>query len=162
MAVCKLAIPYKGSLFTCLYDVDDYLLISQYKWTISKGYAKSGKVYMSRLILGVVDPDLLVDHIDHNGLNNQRSNLRTCTMSENQFNRVKQKSSSRFKGVYREGGLYKSMIQCNHNRIYLGKYRSEITAAKAYDQASRELHKEYGLRNFSEVDEVPKQLTLGM
>lgn len=160
MAVCRLHIVSKGKKFVCLYDSDDHELISRYTWRTSQGYVKSLNILLHRLILGVTNPELFVDHIDHNGLNNQRSNLRICTRSENQYNRFKQESSSKFKGVTRNSGRYMAMIRYNKERFFLGRYRSEISAAKAYDRASRELHKEFGFTNFNEADDVPIQLTL--
>lgn len=163
MAACTLWIESNGSVFACLYDEVDHDLISQYSWSISGVYARSGSnIYMHRLILRLTDPDLQVDHVDHNGLNNQRSNLRTCTRSENQFNRLKQASSSQFKGVTHRSGKYEAQIQHNYQNIYLGSYRSELSAAKAYDRASRKLHKEFGLTNFTDVDDVPIQLTFSI
>jgi hypothetical protein len=160
MAACTIWIESNGSVFPCLYDEVDHGVISQYSWSISGEYARSGGyIYMHRLILGLTHPELQVDHIDHNGLNNQRSNLRICTRSENQFNRQKQAGSSQFKGVTRRSGKYIAQIKYNNQTIYLGIYRSDLSAAKAYDRASRQLHKEFGLTNFPEVDDLPIQLT---
>jgi hypothetical protein len=144
----------------CLVDEADYLLISQYHWNIVNGYVKSGRTLMHRLILDVTDPNKHIDHIDHNRLNNQRSNLRICTRSENQHNRVKQKSTSQFKGVTKYAGRWFAQIRNNNQYIYLGLFKNEITAAKAYDRASRELHKDFGLTNFEQVENLPKQLDL--
>jgi hypothetical protein len=81
-----------------LVDDEDYDYLMQWKWHFYKGthshYAvcslprKNGKrtgFRMHRLIMNT-PPDLVVDHIDHNGLNNQKSNLRNCTKCQNQAN----------------------------------------------------------------------------
>jgi hypothetical protein len=141
-----------------LVDEADVELISRHNWSITNGYVKSGRTLMHRFILGVTDPNKHIDHIDHNRLNNQRSNLRICTRSENQHNRVKQKSTSRFKGVTRYAGKWFAQIRHNNEYIYLGLYNSEVTAAKCYDRASRELHKDFGLTNFKDIENIPRQL----
>lgn len=80
-------------------DDEDYSKLNSLKWQ-AKAYRKN-KTYaartyhinekwktigMHRIILQVIDTDILVDHIDGNGLNNQKSNLRTCTVAENRMN----------------------------------------------------------------------------
>lgn len=159
MSCGELFITSKGQNYKCLYDEKDGDLIRQYKWSVEKGYARANHIYMHRLILGVTDPKIEVDHIDHNTLNNQRSNLRLCSHSENQRNRDKIKGAVRFKGVSRHYGKYRARITCNNKEIYLGSFRSEKTAAKVYDRFSRKLHKEFGVMNFSRVAEEPLQLT---
>lgn len=160
MSYLELHIISEETEYVCLYDESDHDLVSQYHWNIVNGYAKSGSILMHRLILGLTDPNIQGDHIDHNKLNNQRSNLRTCSHSENQHNRVKQQSTSRFKGVTRYAGKWFAQIRHNNVYIYLGLFNSEITTAKAYDRASRELHKEFGLTNFEQAENVPEQLDL--
>jgi hypothetical protein len=158
MSSCELHIISDDVDHVCLVDEADLLLISRYHWNIVNGYMKAGRTLIHRLILGITDPNQQVDHIDHNKLNNQRSNLRICTRSENQHNRVKQKSTSRFKGVTRYAGKWFAQIRHNNVYLYLGLFNSEVTAAKAYDRASRKLHKQYGLTNFNQADPEPQQL----
>lgn len=84
-------------------DDEDYDYLMQWKWYTKKGrntfYAvrsiftrtKEGKksskrVYMHRDLLNIQDSNILVDHIDCNGLNNQSNNIRECTMKQNQAN----------------------------------------------------------------------------
>lgn len=92
-----------------LVDNDDYGWINQWKWFAYKSkqtyYASrisTGRhLKMHRLILGFeIGDGNITDHIDGNGLNNQRANLRKCTNQQNNFNRrLNPDSSSRFKGV---------------------------------------------------------------
>ncbi|GAI88609.1 unnamed protein product, partial [marine sediment metagenome] len=95
-----------------LIDDKDFLLISEYKWYANKigdtYYAmthikKNGKretLLMHRLILNVPEK-METDHINHNGLDNRRSNLRLATSQQNNFNRKNiDGSSSQYKGVY--------------------------------------------------------------
>ncbi len=160
MSYMELHIFHKGQRLICSYDEDDHELVNQYNWHIADGHARSGSLLMHRLILGVTDTELQVDHIDHNKLNNQKSNLRICTRSQSLHNRVTQKTSSKFKGVRRYKGKYFAQIKHNYKYIYLGIFRSEITAAKVYDKASRGLYKEFGITNFSQANKEPLQLSL--
>jgi len=92
----------------------------------------------------------MVDHINHDTLDNRKCNLRVVSPSQNQWNRIKRRNgSSRFKGVYRhpQTGRWMARIRCKRQEIYLGLYQSEEDAAKAYDAASRRLHGNYGLVN---------------
>lgn len=93
------------------------------------------------------------DHRDHNGLNNQRSNLRICTRSQNQHNYQhdpKKKFSSRFKGVgwYKKYKKWQARICQNDKLIYLGYFDNEIEAAKAYDRKAIELFGDFAYLNF--------------
>ena len=158
MSSFELHIILKEIDHVCLVDEVDVELISRYNWSIVNGYVKAGKTLIHRLILGITDPNVFIDHVNHNTLDNRRANLRICTRSENQHNRKKQQSTSRFKGVTRFSGKWFAQIRHNNNYNYLGLFNCELTAAKAYDRASRELHKKFGLTNFSEVEKVPRQL----
>jgi hypothetical protein len=96
---------------------------------------------------------LVVDHIDHDGLNNRKSNLRIATAAENRRHCRKVKGgSSKYKGVYRHKGANKwsAKIGINGRCIFLGYFDNEIEAAKAYDKAAKEHHKEFAVFNFEE------------
>ena len=100
-----LLITSRGVDHLCLFDRSDSDLILKYKWHLnSQGYASTrieGKqVMMHRLILGVVDqPEIEVDHIHHNKLDNRRAMIRTCSRAENSRNRAKGRGYSNYKGV---------------------------------------------------------------
>lgn len=95
-------------------DDEDYQTVRNYHWCMSKAgertaYAQTSKkiygklttILMHRLILGINEYAVVVDHIDGNGLNNRRSNLRTATRAQNNANRRKSKhNTSGYKGVY--------------------------------------------------------------
>jgi len=89
--------------------------------------------YLHRVILDVPQ-GIYVDHIDHDGLNNTRSNLRPCSMSENMRNqrRQRRKKLSRFKGVTRQGKWWRAQLQLHGKHISLGMYADEDDAAEAY------------------------------
>lgn len=144
-----------------LVDDEDYEFISQWKWHYDGthgGYAirtqRQGKrslhFKMHRVIMGVTDPQILVDHRDVDGLNNQRSNLRVCSHRQNNCNKVKSKNrSSRYKGVsfYKKYGTWEAGICVNYKNIYLGRFETEEEAALAYNRKAVELHGEFALLN---------------
>lgn len=87
-----------------------------------------------------------VDHIDRNGLNNRRANLRYATISENMMNRGKAiNNRSGFKGVYfnEEMRKWRAHIQAHGRRINLGYFRHPEAAHLAYIEASKQLHGEF-------------------
>jgi len=95
---------------------------------------------------------LLCDHINRNGLDNRKANLRPATVSQNLCNRTKRKTKSRskYKGLEWDKiqRKYKARIQLNNRKIYLGSFNSEIDAAKAYDKAARKYHGDFATPNF--------------
>lgn len=91
-----------------------------------------------------------IDHRDHDGLNNQKTNLRFCTNSENCMNRRKfANTSCTYKGVYfnKTTGKWRAMIGINGKRINLGYYVDETEAAKAYNTKAIELFGEFAYLN---------------
>jgi hypothetical protein len=163
--MAQLIITSKGLEYLCLYDSEDHELISRFTWSINThGYAvtrKDGRsILMHRLLLNVNDPHVHCDHVNHNGLDNRRVNIRACTPSQNQHNRKKQNSSTGSKGVTRFEGKYFAQIRCNNVYHYLGLYRSEKTAARVYDQAARRLHGEFAHTNNIEVLTEQQQMKL--
>jgi hypothetical protein len=84
--------------FVALVDDEDWPAVSQYKWYCLRRHdipyaARGGRrgeprtVYMHRQILAPVPPGMHVDHINHDGLDNRRCNIRTLTPSQNSMNR---------------------------------------------------------------------------
>lgn len=150
--------------YVALVDDADFEKLNAFSWQVLKTksdvYARSdvninGKkttLLMHRLILNLTDPNLVVDHIDHNTLNNQKSNLRKCTQSENLLNRrISKNSSSGMTGVnyvYRRIGdkikkYIKAVINFRGHRYYLGMFKTELDAAKAYNLARNKILKKY-------------------
>lgn len=110
---------------------------------------------MCRLIMGCKRGDSqFIDHVNNNGLDNRRSNLRICTNAENQHNQIPRMGSSRFKGVHRhkKSNYWIARIRVDGIRIYLGCSKDEIKAAKMYDVGAIRYFKEYAKLNFSKSE----------
>lgn len=91
-----------------------------------------------------------IDHIDHNGLNNCKSNLRPATTSQNGANQRKRKSkcTSQYKGVhFHPFGKYQARIKYNYKTYSLGLYFTELEAAIAYNKAASEIYGPYAHLN---------------
>ena len=141
-------------------DAEDYERLNKYKWSLSGhecgSYGQRTESYtrrsimMHREIMGAPG-HLVVDHINHNGLDNRKRNLRLCTQEENIYNSLPRRNcSSKYKGVYlhKRSKRYHAMIGYKGKRYYLGTFRDEIDAAKAYDKKARELFGEFAYLNF--------------
>lgn len=131
-------------------DAGDIPLVGQYRWSVNRNHrveyafrnvwvdGKQRRISMHRLILGLTDPRLQTDHINHNGLDNRRENLRIVTIQQNAFNRrSNQRVTSRFKGVCwdKKARKWRAKFQYNGIGHYVGLYTDEVDAARAYDAA---------------------------
>jgi hypothetical protein len=151
-------------------DAEDYERLNTFKWQArryttgwyagrrSRASEGNGRkmVWMHKV---VIEPPagMLIDHRNQNGLDNRRTNLRIATIAENACNRRKTKTActSRYKGVtfYKEPHRQKrwgAEITKNGRRIRLGRYKNEIEAARAYDEAAKKYHGEFASLNFPE------------
>lgn len=144
-------------------DVVDMLL--NYTWYVKKkpqniyarAYVKkpNGKlqqIFMHRLILGIdKEPSKQCDHINHNGLDNRRENLRIATSFQNQGNKRKTQlsASSLYKGVSwdTQKKLWVAEIGCNYKHIKIGRFKIEKDAASAYNEAAKKQFNEFAFLN---------------
>lgn len=143
-------------------DEVDVALVAPFKWHVtSNGYVGTSlrggrKVLLHRLIAGVTERSVLVDHQNRNKLDNRRSNLRLATRCQNAGNlvRVASKYRSRFKGVswHKHVGRWVAQLKVTLNSVeknkYLGTFEHEEDAAKAYDKAAREHFGNFARLNF--------------
>ncbi|MBN1359366.1 MAG: HNH endonuclease [Sedimentisphaerales bacterium] len=149
-------IPLGNGLFATV-DAADYEKVSRYKWrayrTGRRTYAtckNKGKfIYMHHMILRP-RKGYVVDHIDGNGLNNQRCNLRECTRAQNLANARPRGGASQFIGVYRYRDKWQAGITCRGQAFNLGIFDDEVEAPKARDRKAYELHGEYAYLDFPE------------
>lgn len=142
-----------------LVDDADFEHLNQWKWYAQKDrytyYAvrRDGKkrMKMHRVVLGLKYEDkLLPDHIDRNGLNNQRDNLRIATRSQNCANRASVKNAvSKYKGVSPMKKRWQVHIVKNGVQKYIGLFKSEIDAANAYNKVATELHGQFAHLNIT-------------
>lgn len=94
-----------------------------------------------------------VDHIDLNGLNNQKHNLRLCTNHQNSFNkRIPSENKSGFKGVsfHKRAGKWRARVKFNRKENHIGLFKSKIEAARAYDKLAVKLFGEFARTNVDE------------
>ena len=149
-------------------DPDDYHRLAKYKWHLAKSptgsYAarwhrpknpgKRKKIWMHRQIIHI-PKGLVCDHINHNAHDNRKANLRPATPSQNLCNRpkTKTKTRSKYKGLEwdKTQKKWKVRIQLHGRKIYLGSFNSQINAAKAYDNAAKQYHKQFASLNFPDA-----------
>jgi len=120
-------------------------------WTTTAKNGKRKRIWMHRQILNV-PPQMCCDHINHNGLDNRRANLRIATRAQNSANRQKRNQHTRsiYKGLEwdKKQKKWKARISVRGRKIYLGSFASEIDAARAYDRAAKEHHGRFAVPNF--------------
>ena len=152
-------------------DDADYSEIIKYKWCAcynvkTKSYyaCRRGKIsdrerlgktiYLHREIMNPVK-GFIVDHIDHNTLNNTRLNIRICTNSQNMRNRGKQSNNtSGYKGVgwNKQDGKWQAQININGKNTGIGRFKCKHEAARAYNLAARMYHGEFAYTNIIKED----------
>lgn len=159
-----------------LVDDEDYDYINQWKWQLKKhrktfyahrtkyiigGKGKKDHFKMHRVIMKVTNPEQQIDHIDHNGLNCQKYNMRIVTNAQNKKNASsKITSTSKYLGVYviknknGEPKYYGCQININNKSTNIGSFPytpdGEVAAAKAYDEMAKKHFGEFANPNFKQ------------
>lgn len=148
-------------------DDEDYESLSSYYWyplvapknnnIYAQATVNGNRIRMHRFILILHNyniENILIDHVDQNGINNQKENLRTCTYSENKQNSRKPNhgKTAKYKGVTYRDDLKKfiATIGINSKHIYLGCFDIEEDAALVYNKKAFELFGEFASLNIIE------------
>ena len=150
-----------------LINLDDIDKIKDYKWYLdSKGYVYNTKVGLLHRFIMDCPSDKVVDHINHNSLDNRKSNLRVCSIQQNMMNQQKQKrdTTSQYKGCYwsKKNKKWHARIKVNDKHKHIGLYDSEETAAIAYDKAAILHFGEFAFTNFPIENYIDYILDLGL
>lgn len=152
--------------YVALVDDEDFEKLNKFRWfaNVQKtkvyairnsggGHKRNKMIYMHREITGAAKKED-VDHVDHNGLNNQKTNIRVCAHADNMKNRAKvTNTSSVFKGVslFKSKRLknirWRAQIQCNGAYRHIGLFCTESEAAMAYNKKAEELHGKFARTN---------------
>ena len=155
-------VPVGRQGLVALVDDEDYDVAMQHTWGVVRSpqgvvYARrqwwEGEHRKAQKMHNFITGWPCVDHRDHDGLNNQRQNLRRATDSQNQANqRVRRTGSSEYRGVswHRRRGDWGSRIRVDGRLIHLGYFTDEIEAARAYDSAARERFGDFACVNFAD------------
>ena len=110
------------------------------------GYVMEHRLVMEKHLGRYLQPNEFIDHKDRVVSNNQLENLRLCTLSQNQWNRLKQKNNtSGYKGVswHKQGKKWRAIIQIYYKYINLGLFPTKEEAASAYNEAAKKYHGEF-------------------
>lgn len=150
-----------------LVDDEDYDLVMQHRWRVYErkrpGKRPQGPYAVTSVVRNGSNCSLQmhvlimgqrgIDHINHNGLDNQRHNLRLANHSQNNQNQQPPLGfTSQYKGVYlrKKSGLWHAVIKLDGRSRHIGDFASEAEAAYAYDAAARELFGEFACPNFQD------------
>lgn len=139
-----------GVIFKVLFDPEDMEIVNSYRWYVKKdpgspAYAIStkfveGKRLCLHRLINNTPHGMYTDHINRNGLDNRRLNLRTVTIAENNKNRsnITVPKTSRFKGVSWEKSKELWRVSISHNKKTITpkplRFESELEAALSYNK----------------------------
>jgi hypothetical protein len=146
-----------------LVDDSDFLLVKDFKWyfnpyknsvsaKMEKGIKNRRRIYLHRLIINP-KKGMEVDHINGNGCDNRRKNLRICTHSENLKNqKIRINNTCGFKGAYymksgKRPRRWMAAITVNGKQKYLGYFSSAVEAGRAYNIAAAKYFKSFAAIN---------------
>jgi hypothetical protein len=138
---------------------EDFEWLNQWKWRYAQGYAvrtipnhsgprRQAILSMARLIMSAPD-GIQVDHANRDTLDNQRSNLRLATSTQNAINQRKRKNKYGMRGVGfdKHNNRWITQIKVATRLRTVGRYSTAFEAALAYDRAARQYHGEFACLN---------------
>lgn len=137
-------------------DREDYVRLAQSRWrrvdrgAVSYAVRVGTTEYLHRDVVSARGA-VIVDHVNRDGLDNRRVNLRLTNKQGNSANRGLQKNNtSGFRGVRKQSraNTWTAEIQVDGCRRYLGSFRTAAEAAHAYDAAAAEAFGEFAFQNF--------------
>ncbi len=147
-------------------DVEDWDRVKNYKWNIVRSETKYNhvmfgvmayshvvgnkekRIKLHRFILNITDSKISIDHISGDRFDNRKSNLRICSIAQNNQNRkINKKNKYGYKGIFFEDNKYRVSIQVNYKRIYLGRFVTPEDAARAYNEAAKKYFGEFANLN---------------
>jgi hypothetical protein len=154
--------------YIILVDDEDYEWLNKYTWRVRKSpsgtkfyaYTQSKKKYlggvttMHRLVLGLIREKRkleIVDHINRDGLDNRKENLRKVTKQQNEMNSdIRKNNKTGYKGVSfrKDTRKYRSYIAIDGKQINLGCYNLPEDAAIAHDKEVLKLFPNHAYTNF--------------
>lgn len=119
-----------------------------------KGMVRMHRSIVERVLGRSLGQHELVDHINHDTLDNRRSNLRLCNLSQNTQNMTKSRGGSQYLGVCwdKERGKWKAEIRFDGVRTQVGRFDDEAEAAWYRDQWAIALHGNFASLNFDYVE----------
>jgi hypothetical protein len=150
-----------GKNMVAFVDDCDFELLNKWNWSVwrcngsiyarTTDYANGKRtLLMHRIILGIENPKIVIDHKDSNGLNNQRHNIRATTHANNNKNRRINKKGNRvsiYKGVCANGDRFRARITVDKKQIFVGNFQNVVDAAAAYNNAATKYFGEYAKLN---------------
>jgi hypothetical protein len=141
-------------------DHDDYAKLKDRKWhghlvrgvryasRKEKNNGRAHRIYMHRLVVCTGTDSRVVDHVNGNGLDNRKLNLRLCDIRQNAANMgLSKRNTTGFKGVSEENGRFRARVSSHGREYYLGHFGTAKEAARAYNKKAVELFGEYARTN---------------
>jgi len=137
--------------YEALVDDEDYQSVIQYSWhskivphtVYARRSFSSGTQSLHQFVMNGIE----IDHIDRNGLNCQKHNLRFATRSIQAINR---KHKNKYRGVFATKNKWIAQLKFQGVVHYFGIFNTDEEAAKAYDKGAKQIHGEFAILNFKE------------